>query len=136
MLGRPGADKNCSMDRVSRPLIGLLVATVAFFALWVTMLKPSASTSGANAGNIAKNPSLGQLSGAIAAAHAAVASTNGASVRSGGAIVAPCADASGRRENPPRTRDGGATAPTRPVTRPHAGVHARPMQLGRHTSRE
>lgn len=34
------------MGKVSRPLIGLLVATVAFFALWIVALKPSSSTGG------------------------------------------------------------------------------------------
>jgi hypothetical protein len=38
------------MGNVSRPLIGLLVATVAFFAVWIVALKPSSSsTSGGSA---------------------------------------------------------------------------------------
>ena len=32
------------MGNVSRPLIALLVATVAFFALWIVALKPSSGT--------------------------------------------------------------------------------------------
>lgn len=34
------------MDNVSRPLIALLGATVAFFALWIVALKPSSPASG------------------------------------------------------------------------------------------
>jgi hypothetical protein len=113
------------MDRVSRPLIGLLVATVAFFALWVTMLKPSSPTSGANAGNIAKNPGLGQLEGALTAAHAAVATANSASARSGGTVVATSpnhlgvAPAHSSSTPVPAKRVAG----TRPAVRGHSPVH-------------
>jgi hypothetical protein len=34
------------MTHVSRPLVALLVGTVAFFALWIVALKPSSSSSG------------------------------------------------------------------------------------------
>lgn len=58
------------MARVSRPLIGLLVATVAFFALWLAALRPSSNGSGGAAG-------VGQhLQSAIDAAHGAVALSN------------------------------------------------------------
>jgi hypothetical protein len=129
MLGRLGADNSCSMDRVSRPLIGLLVATVAFFALWVTMLKPSSPTSGANAGNIAKNPSLGQLSGAIAAAHAAVATSNRAAGRSGGTVVSASITASATHPTAPaspltRVSTKHVSA-VRPVVRVHTAAHPR-----------
>ncbi len=85
MLPRTSADNHPRMDRVSRPLIGLLVATVAFFALWVTMLKPSSSETGGT-GSAATGPSLGQLNSAITAAHGAVATSNAASVRHGGVV--------------------------------------------------
>jgi hypothetical protein len=127
MLRGRTADNRPSMDRASRPLIGLLVATVVFFALWVTMLKPSSPTNGANAGNINKNPSLGQLSGAIAAAHAAVATANGASVRSGGTAVATSPDhpgvAPGRSTPAPAPAKRAAATP--PVVRVHRAVHSR-----------
>lgn len=51
------------MGNVSRPLIGLLIATVVFFALWLIALKPgSSSTSGAG------NQGLGAYQPAINAA--------------------------------------------------------------------
>ncbi|HSO99608.1 MAG TPA: hypothetical protein VLP43_11695 [Solirubrobacteraceae bacterium] len=108
------------MDRVSRPLLGLLVSTLAFFALWVTMLKPSSPTNGANS---AKNPGLGQLGGAITAAHGAVANSNRASVRSGGTVVA--SSPTHPAVAPPRTiRVPAKRVPvTRPAVRAHEGVH-------------
>ncbi len=56
------------MDNVSRPLIALLVATVAFFALWIVALKPSSSTSSSNPG---------AYQSAIKAAHNAVSASGG-----------------------------------------------------------
>ncbi len=58
--------KKVLMDRVSRPLLGLLVATAAFFALWLVALRPSSSSHGGSGG------ALGQYQPAINAAHAAV----------------------------------------------------------------
>ncbi len=67
---------------VSRPLVGLLVGTVAFFALWLVALKPSASTSpGGSQG-------LGQYQSAIDKAHAAVNLANATSAAHGGTIAA------------------------------------------------
>jgi hypothetical protein len=54
------------MTNVSRPLIALLVGTVAFFALWIVALKPSASGSAAHSGG------LGQYQSAINAARKSV----------------------------------------------------------------
>jgi hypothetical protein len=66
------------MDNVSRPLIALLVGTVAFFALWMTALKPSSSKSGGAQANAYQS--------AIAKAHQAVATSNAASVVHGGTV--------------------------------------------------
>jgi hypothetical protein len=54
------------MTNVSRPLIALLVGTVAFFALWIVALKPSGSSSATHSGG------LGQYQSAINAAHKSV----------------------------------------------------------------
>jgi hypothetical protein len=54
------------MTNVSRPLIALLVGTVAFFALWIVALKPSGSSSAAHSGG------LGQYQSAINAARKSV----------------------------------------------------------------
>jgi hypothetical protein len=60
---------------VSRPLLGLLVGAVLFFALWLVALKPGATTSpGGSKG-------LGQYQSAIDKAHAAVNLANGTSTQ-------------------------------------------------------
>jgi hypothetical protein len=71
------------MDRVSKPLIGVLVATVAVFALWIVALKPSSSSNSPN-GN---GGGLGQFQSAINKAHQAVQTSNADNARAGG--VAP-----------------------------------------------
>jgi hypothetical protein len=71
------------MTQVSKPLLGLLLATVLFFGLWIVALKPSSSTSAAQSGG------LGQYQGAINAAHNAVNVANGAGAKSAGVSTAP-----------------------------------------------
>jgi hypothetical protein len=70
------------MDRVSKPLIGVLVATVAVFALWIVALKPSSSSNSPNG----TGAGLGQFQSAINKAHQAVQTANSASARAGGAV--------------------------------------------------
>ncbi|MDQ6775166.1 MAG: hypothetical protein M3071_02860, partial [Actinomycetota bacterium] len=72
------------MTRPSRPLLGLLVATVAFFALWIVALKPSSSSTTGNSG-------VGQYQSAINAAKAAVATQNHTNAAAAGNAVAPAA---------------------------------------------
>ena len=69
------------MDNVSRPLIALLVGTVAFFALWIVALKPSSSTS------TGSKPGVGAYQSAIDKAHQAVTVADNASVAHGGAVA-------------------------------------------------
>jgi len=64
------------MGHVSRPLVGLLIATVVFFALWLIALKPSSSS---NSGG-----SLGQYQSAINAARKAVTTSNNSNAASAG----------------------------------------------------
>ncbi len=68
------------MDSVSRPLIALLLGTVAVFAVWLVALKPSSSGGGAGPAR------PGAYASAIAKAHAAVATSAAASVAHGGAV--------------------------------------------------
>lgn len=75
------------MDNVSRPLIALLVGTVAFFALWIVALKPSSSGSGSSGG-------AGQYQSAINKARHAVGTSAAASVAHGGTVVTTPARAS------------------------------------------
>jgi hypothetical protein len=69
------------MGHVSRPLIGLLVATVAFFAVWTIALKPHSSSNGGGTSGAGSNQS------AIDKAHQAVTSSNNASVAHGGTVA-------------------------------------------------
>jgi hypothetical protein len=81
------------MDNVSRPLIAVLVATVAFFALWVVALKPSSSTTTGRSGG------LGAYQTAIDRAHHAVATANAATAREGGTVATTPAPGAATRQN-------------------------------------
>jgi hypothetical protein len=74
------------MTHVSRPLIGLLLATVVFFALWMVALKPHGS-SGSASGSAKQG--LGQYQADINAAHRAVQTVNDANARAGAVPSAP-----------------------------------------------
>ena len=124
---RPGLPKIGSMDSVSRPLIALLLGTVAVFALWLVALKPSSSGGGA------APPRPGLLSPRSPKPHAAVSHLRGgrASPTEVTVVTAappPSADAGGRR--PARQhRPAAAIDQLRhgPVTRPApATTHCAP----------
>jgi hypothetical protein len=85
------------MTSVSRPLIGLLVATVAFFAVWTLALKPKSSGGGGTSTNAYQS--------AIDKAHQAVNTSNSASAAHGGSIVTS-------PSTPATTPKSTATAPT------------------------
>lgn len=92
------------MDQVSRPLLGLLAAAVAFFALYYVALKPSSSTRN----SAANGPSTSQLKAAVDKAHGAGAASNAARAAHGGTIAE--ATAAPRATNAAPT----ATAPVPP----------------------
>ena len=98
------------MNHVSKPLLGLLVATVAFFALWIVALKPSSSSTGAN-------PGLGQYQSAINAAKATAAaqdpSAAAANALGGGAATTSATTASGAATT---AKAAATTATTTPTT--------------------
>ncbi len=98
------------MDNVSRPLIALLVATVAFFALWIVALKPSSSTSSSNPG---------AYQSAIKAAHGAVSASGGAA-HPGTTPTAPVS-APGSTPSATATSHAGSGAST-PTTTPSAAT--------------
>ncbi len=82
------------MTNVSRPLLGLLVATVLFFGLWIVALRPSSSSTSPNG----TGPGLGQYQSAInkakasaAAQDRAAAAANGTSATSKPAAAATAA---------------------------------------------
>lgn len=83
------------MTSVSRPLIGLLVAAVAFFAVWTLALKPSSSSSGGTKGG------LGPFQSTIDKAHRAVANSQSAAAAQGSPVTAtPTARAAGSATTP------------------------------------
>src|SRR5207237_10854812 len=110
------------MDRVSRPLLGVLVATVASFALWLVALKPSSSST------TGKPEGLVVYQSAINRAHQAVATSNAASAAEGGKVATTqVAGAPARQGTAPGTRATKAASGTRvaPRTASHApAVHA------------
>src|SRR2546423_11112448 len=99
------------MDNVSRPLIALLVGSVAFFAVWMIALKPSGSGSSSSGGSSA-------YQSAIAKAHAAVATSNGASAAHGGTVAAGAHTAS----PPPRQTGTPAGAAPDPTVTTHSAT--------------
>jgi hypothetical protein len=104
------------MAHVSRPLIGLLVSAVAFFAVWTIALKPSSSSSGG-----ANNPTSGAYQSAIAQAHQAVTT----SAKGGAADGAPVT--STPSSNTPSATTPATTAPkatTSTATKAHTTAAA------------
>lgn len=67
----------CLMARLPKPLIGLLLGTIVFFALWMVALKPKSSAGGGSQGG------LGQYQSAIDKAHQAVTTSNQANAKLG-----------------------------------------------------
>jgi hypothetical protein len=105
------------MTHVSRPLIGLLAATVLVFVLWVVALKPGGSSSGANGSS---SQSLGQYQSDINAAHQAVTTSNASNARAGGAVPAPAATTSTSATKAPVRHAAAAT-----TAKPSAAVKSR-----------
>lgn len=96
------------MGTLPKPLIGLLLGTVAFFAIWMVALKPHSSSSGGSQGGV------GQYQPAIDKAHQAVTTSNQANAKLG----APTATTSATTT--PATKTQATTASAKPVTKPVA----------------
>lgn len=71
------------MDRVSRPLLALLLGTVVFLALWMTALRPSSSGGGSGSAGV------GGYTADINAARGAVKTADAASAAHGGETAPP-----------------------------------------------
>jgi hypothetical protein len=123
------------MAHASKPLIGLLVATVVFFALWVVALKPSGQSGSSGAG---ASKGLGQFQSDINAAHQAVNTANAASGRAAVDPTSPAA-AAGATQAP--VHPAAAAKPTantavkpkavsRAAAKPATGAHAAATRLG------
>jgi hypothetical protein len=104
------------MSHASKPLIGLLAATVVFFALWVVALKPSGQ---GGSGNSSSNPGIGRLQGDVNAAHQAVNTANAASGRAGADPTSPA------------TTAGATHAPVHAAVKPTARTAVKPKAVSR-----
>ncbi|HKO28140.1 MAG TPA: hypothetical protein VJU80_11825 [Solirubrobacteraceae bacterium] len=87
-------------------MIGLLLGTVAFFAIWMVALKPHSSSGGSQGG-------AGQYQPAIDQAHQAVTTSNQANAKLG----APTATTSATT---PAATNQATTAPAKPAAKPEA----------------
>jgi hypothetical protein len=110
------------MGNVNRGLIALLVATVAFFALWLVALKPSSSSGGSGTAN----PGLGQFQSDINAAKGVQGEVDKASTAAAGETTATGASATAS------TPSAGGTTATASVKQRAAGrghVAARAVKI-------
>jgi hypothetical protein len=109
------------MANLPKPLIGLLLGTVAFFAVWMVALKPSSSSSsGAPQGGV------GQYQSAINQAHQAVTTSNQANAKLG----APTATAPAPKPATPTK----AVAKAATKAAPAAKVEAEPVAKAKHAA--
>lgn len=100
------------MGSLPKPLIGLLLGTVAFFAIWMVALKPHSSASGGSQGGV------GQYQSAINQAHGAVTTSNQANAKLG----APTATTSATTPAPTTK----AATPAKPAAKPVTKAKAAP----------
>jgi hypothetical protein len=98
------------MGSLPKPLLGLLLGTVAFFAIWMVALKPHSSSSGGSQGGV------GQLQPAINQAHQAVTTSNQANAKLG----APTATTSASTP--------AASTPAKPAAQPVSKPKAAPVK--------
>jgi hypothetical protein len=104
------------MANLPKPLIGLLLGTVAFFAIWMVALKPNSSSSGGSPNGV------GQYQSAINQAHQAVKTSNAANAKLG----APTATTAAPRTAAPKTADPRTAAPK---AKTGASVHVNQLSL-------
>jgi hypothetical protein len=102
------------MDNVSRPLIALLVASVAVLAVWMVALKPSSGGSGSSGSG-----GSSAYQSAIAKAHQAVATSDAASAAHGGTVPKSPA----MKTPAPAARTGSTAAATAAATPGAVATH-------------
>ena len=108
------------MGSLPKPLIGLLLGTVAFFAIWMVALKPHSSSSGSQGG-------VGQYQPAINQAHQAVTTSNQANAKLGApTATAPAATTPtpAKSAAKPATKD--AAKPAKDAAKPATKTNAAP----------
>jgi hypothetical protein len=103
------------MGSLPKPLIGLLLGTVAFFAVWMVALKPSSSSSSSSS-----QGGVGQYQGAIAQAHKAVTTSNQTNAKLGApTATTPASKTTTKATALPKTAtkaQDGSTAASKPVS--------------------
>jgi hypothetical protein len=117
------------MASLPKPLIGLLLGTVVFFALWMVALKPSSSSSsgGGSQGGV------GQYQSAINAAHGAVATSNQANAQLGApTATAPAPKPATRAKATPVT-PATASPAAKPAAATKSAAAAKPAQASKST---
>lgn len=101
------------MGSLPKPMIGLLLGTVAFFAIWMVALKPHSSAAGGSQGGV------GQYQPAINKAHQAVTTSNQANAKLGA---------------PTATTPAPTKSTTKPVTTPVTKAKAAPADPAKPTA--
>jgi hypothetical protein len=109
------------MGTLPKPLIGLLLGTVAFFAIWMVALKPHSSSNGGSQGGV------GQYQPAINRAHQAVTTSNQVNAKLG----APTATTSATT---PAATKATTTSPAKPVTTAKAVTKAKAVPAPKPTA--
>jgi hypothetical protein len=102
------------MARVPKPMLGLLLGTIVFFAIWIVALKPKTSTGGSQGG-------AGQYQSAIDQAHQAVTTSNQANAK----LDAPTATAPAPKPATP--------AKAAPAAAPKAAAKAKTVTAAKST---
>lgn len=115
------------MTHVSRPLIGLLVGAVLFFALWIVALKPSGSGSPSGSGG------LGQYQSAINAARNSVKLQDHQSATAGN--IPGTATTPGTAGTPVATKTSATVTRTPAKPASHRRAATRPHAATAHSSR-
>jgi hypothetical protein len=111
------------MGSLPKPLIGLLLATVAFFALWMVALKPSSSSSSGSQGGV------GQYQSAVNQAHQAATTSNRANAKLGAPTATTTPPKSATSAPKPATKATPATkakTAAAPATSPKAKTADKP----------
>jgi hypothetical protein len=103
-------------------MIGLLLGTVAFFAIWMVALKPHSGTSGGSQGGV------GQYQPAINKAHQAVTTSNQANAKLGAPTATTPAPTKSTATEP------ATKAATKPVTAPVTKAKAAPAAPAKPTA--
>src|SRR6478609_1823273 len=94
------------MGTLPKPLIGLLLGTVAFFAIWMVALKPSSSSSGGGS-----QGGVGQYQPAINKAHQAVTTSGQANAKLGAPTATTSATTPAAKATTPTATTPTATTP-------------------------